>query len=133
MGVFYVQHIYHYMNRSYSKIRHVEESNLKLERRVVNEQIGFMPSYRKPDIDVVIDFDAPDTTKDLKPILKNFIERKNIRLNDIFGGNGGRYNPYRLDISVFNEREIDYLINDLHVHMMVSQDVRIQDVTHYIK
>ena len=121
------------MNRSYSKIRHVEESNLKLERRVVNEQIGFMPSYRKPDIDVVIGFDAPDTTKDLKPILKNFIERKNIRLNDIFGGNGGRYNPYRLDISVFNEREIDYLINDLHVHMMVSQDVRIQDVTHYIK
>jgi hypothetical protein len=31
---------------------------------------------------VVINFDAPDTTKDLKPILKNFIERKNIRLND---------------------------------------------------
>ena len=92
------------MNRSYSKIRHVEESNLKLERRVVNEQIGFMPSYRKPDIDVVIDFDAPDTTKDLKPILKNFIER-----------------------------EIGYLIDDLHVHMMVTQDVRIQDVTHRIK
>ena len=92
------------MNRSYSKIRHVEESNLKLERRVVNEQIGFMPSYRKPDIDVVINFDAPDTTKDLKPILKNFIER-----------------------------EIGYLIDDLHVHMMVTQDVRIQDVTHRIK
>jgi len=97
-------YIYHYMNRSYSKIRHVEESNLKLERRVVNEQIGFMPSYRKPDIDVVINFDAPDTTKDLKPILKNFIER-----------------------------EIGYLIDDLHVHMMVTQDVRIQDVTHRIK
>jgi hypothetical protein len=120
------------MNRSYSKIRHIQESNIKLERRVLNE-IGFMPSYRKPDIDVIIDFDAPDTTKDLKPILKNFIGRKNIRLNNIFGGNGGRHNSYRLDISVFNERDVDYLINDLHLHMMVAQDVRIQDVTHYIK
>ena len=114
-------------------IRLTETDLVRLVKRVVNEQIGFMPSYRKPDIDVVIYFDAPDTTKDLKPILKNFIERKNIRLNDIFGGNGGRYNPYRLDISVFNEREIGYLIDDLHVHMMVSQDVRIQDVTHHIK
>ena len=121
------------MNRSYSKINHIQESNLKLERRVLNERIGFMPSYRKPDIDVIINFDAPGTTKDLKPILKNFIERKNIRLNDIFGGKGGRDNSYRLDISVFNERDIDHLINDLHLHMMVVQDVRIQDVTYYIK
>lgn len=26
------------MNRSYSKIRHIQESNLKLERRLINEQ-----------------------------------------------------------------------------------------------
>ena len=121
------------MNRSYSKINHIQESNLKLERRVVNEQIGFMPSYRKPDIDAIINFDAPDTTKDLKPKLQRFIEGKHIRLNNISGGNGGKNNSYRLDISFFNERDIDHLINDLHLHMMVSQDVRIQDVTYYVK
>jgi hypothetical protein len=120
------------MNRSYSKIKHIQESNIKLERRVLNE-IGFMPSYREPEIDAVINFDAPDATKDLKPILKKFIEGKHIRLNDISGGNGGRHNSYRLDISFFNERDVDHLINDLHVHMMVAQDVRIRDVTHYIK
>ena len=28
------------MNRSYSKIRHIQESNLRLERRVIREQIN---------------------------------------------------------------------------------------------
>ena len=114
-------------------IRLTESELTKVIKRIINEDIGFIPSYMKPDIHVVINFDAPDATKDLKPMLRELTERKNIKLNDVSGGNGGRHNPYRLDVSVYNEREIDHLINDLHVHLMVVHDVRIQDVTYYIK
>lgn len=42
------------MNRSYSKIRHIQEANQRLERRVMSEQFSGeikreMPSYETPD------------------------------------------------------------------------------------
>lgn len=98
----------------------------------VNEDVGFRLSYMKPDINVIINFSAPDADKDLKPILEGILERKNIKVNSISVGTGRNKNC-RLDLSFFNEREIQYLIDDLNRELMVAHDVRIQDVTHYIK
>jgi hypothetical protein len=96
-------------------------------------EVGFKPSYMKPEIHAVINFDAPNANKDLKPILVELLERRGVKINEISGGNGGIHNPYKLDVSVYNEREIGHLINDLHIHLMTSHDVRIKDVTHFIK
>mgnify|MGYP000232577475 FL=1 len=39
------------MNRSYSKIRHIQESNLRLEKRMLSEQLGLdRLSSRKGDM-----------------------------------------------------------------------------------
>ena len=96
----------------------------------VNEDVGFRPSYMKPEINVIINFSAPDADKDLKPILENFLERKRVEINSMVVGSKG---SCKLDLSFFNERDIQHLIDDLHRELMVVHDVRIQDVTHYIK
>ena len=100
--------------------------------RFVNESMGFKPSYMNPDINVIINFDAPDADKDLKPILESFLERKDVKVNSISVGTGVN-KSCRLDLNFFNEREIQHLIDDLHRELMVKHDVRIKDVTHYIK
>ena len=98
----------------------------------VNEDIGFRPSYMKPEINVILNFSAPDAGKDLKPILEEILEKKNIKINSMSIGTGVN-GSCRLDLSFFNEREVQHLIDDLHRELMVVHDVRIQDVTHYIK
>lgn len=37
------------MNRSYSKIRHIQESNQRLEQRVLSEQMSWYPGYAKDE------------------------------------------------------------------------------------
>jgi len=113
--------------RQYGYSDEVENVNVN-----VNEAIGFRASYMKPNIDVIINFRAPDAGKDLKPILEDILKRKNIQINSISVGTGKNGNC-QLDLSFFNEREIQHLIDDLHRELMVLHSVRIQDVTHYIK
>lgn len=96
----------------------------------VNEDIGFKPSYMKPEINVIINFNFPDADKDLRPILEEVLERKNIKVNSMSIGSKG---SCRLDLSFFNKRDVQHLIDDLHRELMVVHNVRIQDVTHYIK
>ena len=96
----------------------------------INEDIGFRPSYLKPEINFIINFNVPDADKDLKPILEEVLERKNIKVNSMSIGSKG---SCRLDLSFFNERDVQHLIDDLHRELMVFHSVRIQDVTHYIK
>lgn len=111
----------------------VSESELiKIIKNIINEQIGFRASYMKPDIDVIINFRAPGADKDLTPILENILKRKNIHINSISVGSGKNVNC-RLDLGFFNERQIQHLIDDLNRILMVVHDVRIQDVTYYIK
>jgi hypothetical protein len=100
------------------------------EYKVVKEDIGFRPSYMNPEINVIINFSVSDANKDLKPILENFLERKRVEINSIVVGTKG---SCKLDLNFFNERDIQHLIDDLHRELMVVHDVRIQDVTHYIK
>ena len=35
------------MNRSYSKIRHIQESNQKLENRLLNEEDEYTPKFKR--------------------------------------------------------------------------------------
>ena len=42
------------MNRSYSKIRHIQESNLKLEKRLLNEQDDDNEMEKKVGYEVII-------------------------------------------------------------------------------
>jgi len=75
------------MNRSYSKIRHIQESNEKLEKRMLSEQTPF--GFKKPvddymdkvelgqnnstNIDVEMDNRNKEITKSqLKDIIQNF-------------------------------------------------------------
>lgn len=37
------------MNRSYSKIRHIQEANQRLEKRVMSEQMSWYPGYSKDE------------------------------------------------------------------------------------
>lgn len=122
--------------KTYAK-KHLPQSPLRLYGYVdtlenVNEDIGFRPSYMKPEINVIINFSAPNANKDLKPILEDILEKKNIKINSMSIGTGVN-GSCRLDLSFFNERDVQYLIDDLHRELMVVHDVRIQDVTHYIK
>jgi hypothetical protein len=117
--------------------KHLPQSPLRLYGYVdapenVNEDIGFRLSYMKPEINVIINFSAPDANKDLKPILEEILEKKNIKINSISVGTGVNKNC-RLDVGFFNERDVQHLIDDLHRELMVVHDVRIKDVTHYIK
>jgi hypothetical protein len=98
----------------------------------VNESIGFKPSYMNPDINVIINFDAPDANQNLSSILEEILKRKSVKINSISVG-GGKNVSCKLDVNLFNERDIQYLIDDLHRELMVKHDVRIQDVIHYIK
>jgi hypothetical protein len=122
--------------RAYAK-KHLSQSSLRWYgySENVNEsritEVGFKPSYMNPDINVIINFDAPDANKDLKPILEKFLERKNVKVNSISVGTGVN-KSCRFDLNFFNEREIQHLIDDLHRELMVVHDVRVKDVTHYI-
>lgn len=102
------------------------------EEENITEDVGFRPSYMKPEINVIINFDAPDANKDLRPILEKILERKNIKINSMSIGTGV-HGSCSLDLSFYNERDIQYLIDDLNRELMVVHDVRIKDVTHYIK
>lgn len=96
----------------------------------LNEDIGFRPSYMKPEINVIINFNVTDANTNLKPILEEVLEKKNIKVNSISIGTKG---SCRLDLSFYNDRDVQYLIDDLHRELMVVHGIRIQDVTHYIK
>ena len=113
------------------KIIKITESELvDIIKKIINEDIGFKPSFRKPEIRVIINFSTPDFDKDLEHILNKFLERRDVEVN---GVSAGRRGSCRLDLNFFNERDIQHLIDDLHRVLMVVYDVRIQDVTYYIK
>jgi len=95
------------------------------------EAVGFRPSFLKPEVATLIHFNAEGYDVDLKPILAKILRAKDIQINSIEGG-GGRHNSYSLNLDFFSERDIPYLIDDLHRELMVIWNIRIQDVTHSI-
>jgi hypothetical protein len=98
---------------------------------LLDEAVGFRPSFLKPDVATLIHFNAEGCDVDLKPILAKILRAKDIQINSIEGG-GGRYNSYSLNLDFFSERDIPHLIDDLHRELMVIWNIRIQDVTHSI-
>lgn len=98
-------------------------------RKIIREDIiGFRPSYLKPEINVVVHFEVYEVNENLKLILKDILERNKIMVNSITGSK----NNYRLDLNVYNEREANNLVDDLHRILMVN-DIRIHNVTSSIK
>ena len=86
--------------------------------------------YRKPDVNSVIRFNAPDSG-DIKPKLKDLLRDMNVEYNSVDGG-GGRYNSYALDLNLYDEKEAQAIINDLNVKLMLD-GIRIDDATYSIK
>lgn len=98
-------------------------------RKIIREDIiGFRPSYLKPEINVIVHFEVYEVNENLKLILKDILERNKIMVNSITGSK----NNYRLDLNVYNEREANNLVDDLHRILMVN-DIRIHNVTSSIK
>ncbi len=101
-------------------------------RKIIREDIiGFRPSYLKPEINVIVHFEVyevNEVNENLKLILKDILERNKIMVNSITGSK----NNYRLDLNVYNEREANNLVDDLHRILMVN-DIRIHNVTSSIK
>jgi hypothetical protein len=98
-------------------------------RKIIREDIiGFRPSYLKPEINVIVHFEVYEANENLKLILKDILERNKIMVNSITGSK----NNYRLDLNVYNEREANNLVDDLHRILMVN-DIRIHNVTSSIK
>ena len=62
------------MNRSYSKIRHIQESNQRLENRLLNEQEQKFPMDGKPhSVGPGMNPPSPTTTNDLTSKLKKVV------------------------------------------------------------
>lgn len=65
------------MNKSYSKIRHIQESNLRLETRVINEEKDSFNDLKKEVMDVFRKVSKADFTKDeykeVNPTVKQVI------------------------------------------------------------
>ena len=100
----------------------------------LTEAMGFRPSFVEPTVNAIINFDAPDTKVDLKPILTDILDTKGVKINSISCGNlDSTFKSCRLDLMFFSEREVQHLIDDLHRVLMVNHDTRIKDVTNYIK
>ena len=98
-------------------------------RKIIREDIiGFRPSYLKPEINVIVHFEVYEANENLKLILKDILERNKIIVNSITGSK----NNYRLDLNVYNEREANNLVDDLHRILMVN-NIRIHNVTSSIK
>lgn len=98
-------------------------------RKIIREDIiGFRPSYLKPEINVIVHFEVYEANENLKLILKDILERNKIMVNSITGSK----NNYRLDLNVYNEREANNLVDDLHRILMVN-NIRIHNVTSSIK
>jgi hypothetical protein len=98
-------------------------------RKIIREDIiGFRPSYLKPEINVIVHFEVYEFNENLKLILKDILERNKIMVNSITGSK----NNYRLDLNVYNEREANNLVDDLHRILMVN-NIRIHNVTSSIK
>jgi hypothetical protein len=52
------------MNRSYSKIRHIQEANARLEKRVIKEDFESSIKRRIPALEDLIDFEINDNSSD---------------------------------------------------------------------
>ena len=68
------------MNRSYSKIRHIQEANLKLEKRILNEQSTSNNDYLKIANYLHASMDGLNTSEDaenVKSIIINRVKNKN--------------------------------------------------------
>jgi hypothetical protein len=52
------------MNRSYSKIRHIQEANARLEKRVIKEDFESSIKRRIPSLEELIDFEINDNSSD---------------------------------------------------------------------
>ena len=98
-------------------------------RKIIREDIiGFRPSYLKPEINVIVHFEVYEFNENLKLILKDILERNKIMVNSITGSK----NNYRLDLNVYNEREANNLVDDLH-RILIFNNIRIHNVTSSIK
>lgn len=110
--------------------RNINEPVVQVQGEVVEEArtVGF--KYKKPGINVVINFDAPDSGN-IKFKIMDILDNMDVEYNSVRGG-GGNFNSYSLDLNLYDENEIDTIINDLNLKLMLD-GVRIGSTNYNIK
>jgi hypothetical protein len=93
----------------------------------INEEaLGFRYSTRTPDVNGLITFDAPGAG-DITDILTNIVKKNNTEIISIKCGSG-KFNSCRVEVKVFNDRDIDNLVNDFHRVLLVNHGIKIENV-----
>ena len=90
------------------------------------EALGFRYSTRKPDINGLISFDAPGAG-DITKYLTKIVETNNTEIVSITCGTG-KFNSCTVKVKVFNDRDIDNLVNDFHRILLVNYGIKIENV-----
>jgi hypothetical protein len=100
------------------------------EEDLMNEShrvMGFR--YKKPEVKTVISFNAPDAGN-LKFILRDIMDDMTVDVNYISGG-GGRHNSYAINANVYDETEVEKIINDIRLKLMLK-NISLNDITYKI-
>jgi len=89
--------------------------------------VGF--KYKNPETSVTIRFDAPVESGNLKFKIMDILDKLNVNYDFVKYGGGTRFNSYSIGINVYDEKEIETIINDLKLSLLLS-DSKISDVTY---
>lgn len=98
-------------------MKHLKKFN---ESRVV----GF--KYNKPTEQYSIRFNVLSNDNVLR-MIRNFLDDMDVVHGHVTGGNSS-HNSYHVDITVYNEREVDTIMNDLSLKMLVRGQ-KLDDIT----
>jgi hypothetical protein len=85
--------------------------------------------YKKPEVKTVISFNAPDEGN-LKFILRDIMDDMTVDVNYISGG-GGKHNSYIINANVYDETEVEKIINDIRLKLMLK-NISLNDITYKI-
>jgi len=106
-------------------INHINEPNGVVESQRV---VGF--KYRKPEVNALVNIEAADSGN-IKYKLMDLLDRMDVNYNSVTGG-GSKHNSYSLDLNLYDEKEVQTIINDLIIKLMLD-NVRVTNSNYHIK
>lgn len=107
-------------------MRHLTTYKLFESQRVM----GFKLGNQGPKVNCIIHIEAPDAGN-IKFKLMDLLDYLNVDYNSVTGG-GGRFNNYRIDANLYDEKEAESIINDLRIKLLLA-NVKVGDATFSIK
>ena len=90
--------------------------------------MGF--KYKKPEVNAIVNIEASDSGN-IKFKLMDLLDRMSVNYNSVNGG-GGKHNSYSLDLNLYDEKEVQAIINDLTIKLMLDS-VRVTHSNYHIK